>query len=85
MQYTCNSNDIPPTDAELERIYGGEYKPEPHDAACNAIRAIHYIDFEPETAQAIIAVLSEKMRACQFTKGKVQAIELLEEAFQSLD
>lgn len=22
MQYTCNSNDIPPTNAELERMYG---------------------------------------------------------------
>lgn len=79
------SNDVPATDAELEQIWGGEYKPAPHDAACNAIRAIHYVEFEPETAQAIIAVLSEKMRACQFTKDKVQAIELLEEAFQSLD
>lgn len=77
--------DFPVTDKELDQFYGGDYKPATHDAACNAIRAIHHVDFEPETAQAIIAVLAQKMLGCPFTKDKVEAIELIELAFQKLD
>jgi len=79
------SNDIPPTDAELDQFYGKEWRPEPHDAACNAIRAIHFIDFETETAQAIISALVAKIKASQFTKNHTEAVELLECAFMELD
>lgn len=75
----------PVTDDELENFWGPDVKPLPGDKACSAIRAIHFIDFDPETAQAIIAVLVDKMLASQFTKKKEEAIELLELAFRKLD
>lgn len=77
--------NYPVTDTELDNFWGPDVKPLPSDAACSAIRAIHFIDFDPECAQAIIAVLVEKMLASQFTKKKEEAIELLELAFRKLD
>lgn len=79
------TNDTPMTKAEEDQMFGNEWRPEAHDAACNAIRAIHYIDFEPATAQAIIAALSEKMRSCQYTRDYVAAIDALEDVFCMLD
>ena len=77
--------DFPVTDKELEQHYGADYKPQPHDAACNAIRSIHYAYFEKETAQAIIAVLAEKLMSSDFTKHCESAHELLDLAFAELD
>ena len=78
------TNDIPVTDAELDEFYG-EWTPEPHSAACNAIRAIHYIDFNPETAQAIIATLAAKILSSPFTQEYTLAAETLDQAFQELE
>jgi hypothetical protein len=88
MEQQMNTPDKPVTDEELEQFYGEVPEISADHAACNAIRAIHYIDFTPEVAQRILGVLAMKVDMSQWdiSHAKKEYInDAIGAAFMELD